>query len=228
MAAGYLWQSLVGQHVRFPSKWWNGARSPAMGMDEEQPSSTSRNHHHHRWMYIASHRVQGHAFLNKLVPKRDCSGKLLLHIVVQDLVTWKPVQDIVIGCFHSNARGARRTPQAIVENEHCREVYMAVRKRCDEVSVVDCLLTEEGEALEHVARDSPLMGSRHQVTNLNLKAIFGDEPPRRTVFLLEHELHSKLIEAAAAAEQQQQVVPIQQPPALLLVNEFCFDPVVDI
>jgi hypothetical protein len=204
MSAGYLWQCLVGQHVRFPDTWWKGARAPPMGMDGP-----------YRWMYIARHRVQSNLSFNNLVRRRNSSGRLVLHIIVRDLVTWKPVQDIVIGCFHSNARGVRDTEQALPKYEDCREIWMAIRKRCDDVSVVDCLLTE-GERLEQCARESPLMGSRRHVTNVNIRVIFGDDPPKRTVFILESELYERLVVAAE--------LPNKRPPALILLQEFFPDP----
>jgi hypothetical protein len=172
--AGILWQSLVSQHVRFSSKWWNGARAPPMGVAEPQ-----------MWNYTGRHRVKGNRLINGLVRNRGSTGQLLLHIIVRDIMTLDPVQDISIGCFHPNARGVRRTPAFDPFLEDCRDIWLALRRRGDDASVVESLLKrqhdDDGDA-------SPL-GGKHDVDNSNMRAVFGEAPPVQTVFVVETELY---------------------------------------
>mmetsp|Transcript_21109 Transcript_21109/g.29818 ORF Transcript_21109/g.29818 Transcript_21109/m.29818 type:complete len:739 (+) Transcript_21109:368-2584(+) len=203
--AGILWQNIVGQHVRFPAKWWNGARSPPMGVEEASQQG---------WKYVARHNVKKNPTFMKLVRNRSAPGRLLLHVVVRDLMTWKPVQDIVIGCFHPNARGIRKVDKADPAQEKCRDVWLAIRKRSREgsVSLIDPLLTK-GKSLKK-ANDSPL-GNRKAVTNVNMRAVFGDKPPLSTVYILESELYDKMREAEENASMSKSA-------ALILLEEFLF------
>jgi hypothetical protein len=127
-SAGLLWQTIVGEHVRFPKHWFeDGQRVPLMGSLPRQPaagedgsgspplplpSPSSSSSHHKEWMYIAKHRIQGNPTLSKIVRPRlgrnshttsnriKCNGRLLLHFIIQDQQTWTPLVDLVIGCFH--------------------------------------------------------------------------------------------------------------------------------
>ena len=166
--AGLLWQTLTSQHVRFPSHWWDGARSPQMGMMEDYSGNGKA---HCDWKYIARHRVYSNPQLKRLVRNRASPGRLLLHIVVRDLMTHLPVQDIAIGCFHPNARGVRKTEEPNPNEEECREVWMAIRRRSDDgaVSAVDRYLTR-GRSLEEISQNSPLSG-KPRVSNQNMRAV---------------------------------------------------------
>lgn len=166
--AGLLWQTLVSKHVRFPGHWWDGARSPQMGMMEDYSGNGKA---HCDWKYLARHRVYSNPQLKRFVRNRASAGRLLLHIVVRDLMTYLPVQDIAIGCFHPNARGVRKTENPDRNEEDCREVWMAVRKRCEDgsVSAVDRYLTR-GRGIEEVAQASPLSG-KPRVSNQNMRAV---------------------------------------------------------
>jgi hypothetical protein len=177
--AGFLWQSLVGQQIRFPRQWWGGARTPPMGAKSDA-----------KWQYLGRYKVQSNKPLNNMVRSRVAPGRLLLHIVVQDLMTWKPVQDVVIGCFHPNARGIRGTEHADPKEESNRDIWLAVRRRSDAVSAVDSLLMV-GKSWEASANASPL-GPRQRVANDNVRAVFGEEPPVETVFALESDLYQQL------------------------------------
>lgn len=175
-----LWQSLVGQQVRFPSRWWNGARTPPLGvLAGDAP-----------WQFLGRHPVRSNSGLNELVKNRSSPGRLLLHIIVLDLVSLRPLQDIAIGVFHPNARGIRTTFQADYDQEKNRDVWIAVRKRLDAASAVDSLLSR-GQPWEHHAWKSPL-GRRRRVTNDNVRAVFGEEPPLETLFVPESELYERL------------------------------------
>ena len=176
--AGMLWQSLVGQQVRFPSRWWNGARSPPVGANVNLP-----------WQYLGRYQVQNNRMLNKIVRNRSSAGRLLLHIVVLDLVTRRPVQDVAIGCFHPNARGIRTTNDSDPFQENTRDLWLAVRKHVDAVSVIDSLLSL-GESWR-LAWKTPL-GAKGRVTNQNVRAVYGERPPMETIFVPESELYERL------------------------------------
>jgi hypothetical protein len=166
--AGLLWQTLVSQHVRFPGHWWDGDRSPQMGMMEDFYGNGKS---YCSWQYISRNRVYSDPLLKRRCRNRASPGRLLLHVVVRDLMTHLPVQDIAIGVFHPNARGIRRQEAPDPRDEDCREVWMAVRKRAEDgsVSVVDRLLTN-GRTIEDVAQNSPLGGSP-KITNQNMRAV---------------------------------------------------------
>lgn len=186
--AGFLWQSLVGQHVRFPRHWWNGARGPSMGADRFVS-----------WQYLYRMSVPRHKILQKLVNNRASSGRLLLHMIVQDFMTHRPVQDIIIGCFHPNARGVRSTEQPDKSKELDRDIWMAVRKVND--SVLDSLWV----GLIH---KTPLGSGT--VDNTNVRVVFGDQPPLETIFIAENELYERLSNT------------LRKCPALQLLEEFVF------
>ena len=166
--SGCLWQTLVAQHVRFPTHWWDGSRSPQMGMLEDYYGNGKS---FCDWQYIARHRIRASPTYKKLVRNRAAPGRLLLHIVVRDLMTYQPVQDIAIGCFHPNARGIRRTDHPERKDEDFRELWMAVRKRSEDgaVSVVDRFLTK-GKCIEDISQNSPL-GYKPSISNLNMRAV---------------------------------------------------------
>jgi hypothetical protein len=171
--AGLLWQCLISQHVRLPSTWWNGARAPPMGIAERR-----------MWTYMGRHRVGGNQYLNDLVRSRGSAGRVVLHLVVRDIVTMAPVQDIAVGCFHPNARGIRTTTAFDPSIEDSRDIWVASRKRVDDVSLMESLLKLNEEDVS----DSPL-GGRHVVDNTNMRAVFGETAPVQTVFVLESELY---------------------------------------
>jgi hypothetical protein len=195
--AGHLWQSLVGHHIRFPSRWWNGARAPPLGMERPAP-----------WEYLgrfASHDKQ----LRRFVKNRAAPGRLLLHICMLDLVTCKPLQDIVVGCFHPSARGIRRTEHADSTWDDVRDLWLAIRKRSpDSVSVMDKHL----QLVERPTK-SPLGPRGGKLTNANVRAVFGEAPPVETLFVPESYLYELYM---AAAQKSNHRVP----PPLLLVQEF--------
>ena len=218
--AGFIWQSIVGQHIRFPSTWWNGARGPPInsGYDNNlrHPSDTNNI----PWMYFGRHTIPDHPVLNQLVKCRASAGRLLLHIVVQDLMTRTPIQDIVIGCFHPNSKGIRApNSPALKRYENSRDIWMAVRKRSHTaVAATDSLIYSpshwENPAIGNNRRTtasaynysisrSPL-GSGQRVTNQNVRAVFGDKAPLETIFLSEDELYERL--AARILQQQQNVL----------------------
>jgi hypothetical protein len=198
--AGFLWQSLVGQHIRFPAEWWGRASTPPMGARDDA-----------KWQYLGRYKVRSNKFLNESVLSRAAPGRLLLHIVVQDLMTWRPVQDVVIGCFHPNARGIRRTNNADSKEEMNRDIWLAVRRRSGLVSAVESLLMP-GTSWEQSTDASPL-GPRQKVANNNVRAVFGEEPPVETVFVLESDLYQRLSGVAVSPEKS---------PPLTLLEEYVF------
>jgi hypothetical protein len=208
MHAGFLWQSIVGQHVRLPSHWWDGARGPPLGQPDCQ------------WIYFGRETVKNHRVLNQLVKCRASGGRLLLHVIVQDLYTGTPVEDIAVGCFHPNAKGIRTTEQAYRSLEDCRDVWMGVRRRsADAVSAVDSLLFRQrdiGWDGSLVSR-SPLGPSR-RITNQNMRCVFGDKPPLETIFMAEDELYERLSLRTAQPNAPSAAVA----PSVAILQEFVF------
>ena len=198
--AGYLWQSLVGHHVRFPKHWFEGLRAPPMGTDSP-------------WRYVARLAVHNNAILNRLVRTRASPGRLLLHFIVRDLLTGMVVFDLAIGCFHPNAKAVRTMKRPEPKDEKCRHVWMSIRKVTGAVSLLDSMLCR-GKTLDEIARGSPLGNSRRDITNLNVRSIFGESPPIQTICIQEAELYQRMTSAS-------EVTPsIATAPALLLLQEF--------
>lgn len=204
--AGFLWQSIMGQHIRFPSSWWCGARAPPMGVGNIESC---------KWAYYGRHTVKDHFVLNQLHTGRGSPGKLLLHILVQDLLTRQTVQDIAIGCFHPNARGVRKSVRASSSLEDSRDLWLAVRKRNKtSVSAVDKVLSRYSQWGESGYTKSPL-GPEIRISNHNVRAVFGETPPLETIFLSESELYERL-SGRIAANKKNVVLP------LLMLKEFVF------
>lgn len=198
--AGYLWQSLVGYHVRFPKQWFGNLRAPPMGTNAP-------------WQYLARHSVNNNRVLNQLVRSRASAGRLLLHFIVRDLMTGMPVFDLVIGCFHPNSRGVRKTTRPDPKDENSRHVWMAIRKFTGAVSLMDGVLCG-GRKLEETARESPLGDSRRDVTNMNMRAVFGELPPVHTICMQESELYERLTLVGQSNPNASKA------PSLLILKEF--------
>jgi hypothetical protein len=205
-SAGFVWQSIVGQHVQFPSSWWSGARGPPIGEDGLP------------WIYFGRHTVKQDRVLNQLVKCRASGGRMLLHVVVQDLLTRTPVQDIAIGCFHPNAKGIRQGAQALKRLEDCRDIWMAIRKRSRQsVSATDSLLYSQSNwDGNHSMCRSPL-GPGQRVTNSNVRSVFGEKAPLETIFLSEDELYERL-----SSRIKQVTVDGAVSPPMAILQEFVF------
>lgn len=206
VSAGNLWQSLCSQHVRFPALWWDGTDKPTCG----PPMGVTKKH---PWTYLGRHRVQGDRKLNSLIGNRGSSGRLLLHLVVRDVMTLEPIEDICCGCFHPNARGVRTTERANPRMESCRDIWIAHRRRDggypssgsfnqhgnpdDNESTIESLLKHQlreqnekrlasgGTAMSMC---TPLGSPKQRINNENLRTVFGAKPPLFTVFVDESEL----------------------------------------
>mmetsp|Transcript_34627 Transcript_34627/g.83948 ORF Transcript_34627/g.83948 Transcript_34627/m.83948 type:complete len:608 (+) Transcript_34627:155-1978(+) len=197
--AGTLWQSLVSQHVKFPSKWWNGSRSPPMGLGERR-----------LWQYIGRHRVGGDQALNRMVFNRGAAGRILMHLIVKEESTMAPALDVAIGCFHPNARGVRTTTAFEPILEDCRDIWLATRRRFpDDLDVENSLRYHQEKSA--TLGDSPL-GPKHAVHNGNMRAIFGEKPPLHTIFVLESELKTALTDRQLANQDM--------PPSLVLLQRY--------
>jgi hypothetical protein len=149
------------------------------------------------WNYLGRHRVRSNAYLKGRIPNRGSAGRLLLHLVVRDIMTLAPVLDISIGCFDPNARGVRKTVSLDPALEDCRDIWLAIRRRGDDISVIESLLKHNGRLQQQQQQDdeeddanngSPL-GAKHAVHNGNMRAVFGETAPAQTVFALESELY---------------------------------------
>jgi hypothetical protein len=202
LKAGLLWQSLASQHVRFSALWYDGQEPacPPFGSSKKKP-----------WAYLGRHRVQGDYKLNSLIGNRGSSGRILLHLVVRDVVSLEPIEDICCGCFHPNARGIRTTKDYNPRSEDCRDVWIAHRRRAKEKRLLvqeddsdadsdtdsddEYAFTTIESLLRHQNKNrvdpSPLgaQGGKSAVSNDNLKFVFGSKPPVYTVFVLESDLY---------------------------------------
>jgi hypothetical protein len=202
-SAGFLWQSLVGQHIKFPTTWWNGARSPPIG-DEKSV-----------WIFYGRHTVAHNNVLNQLVRCRASAGRLLLHIIVLDVMSRAPMQDIAIGCFHPNSKSVRKTPSALRSLEDSRDIWMGVRKRTSHtVSAVDSLLYSQSN--DETCSRSPL-GPGQRITNNNVRTVFGEKPPLETIFMGDDELYERL-----ASRLMAPTFEVSVPPPLAILHEFVF------
>jgi hypothetical protein len=197
--AGLLWQSLVGQQVRFPTTWWNGARGPPMGIvdGDDAPAAPDA-----KWEYFGRTTVNGSRHLNRLVPNRGKPGRLLLHMVV--LEEGRPVADAAVGVYHPSARGIRPGESSARDLDRARTLWIALRKRS-----ASCALLE----LPHMQDLFPERGrtpleNRKRITNQNMRAVYGDQAPLETLFVPQQELELRLA---------------RPDPILALVREFVLD-----
>ncbi len=179
--AGFLWQSLVGQHVRFPYHWWNGLRGPPMSRrgnpeDESYP-----------WYHVGSCAVQNHKALQRIVRNRASPGRVLLHVLVRDALSGDIICDLAVGCYHPNARGIRMTQKADPMKKTTRHVWMAFRNRTRwSVAVIEQWIKSE------VQCRSPI--GKCPITNGNILFVYGENPPLETLYLSENslsELHGR-------------------------------------
>ncbi|KAL7484523.1 hypothetical protein ACHAW6_010164 [Cyclotella cf. meneghiniana] len=197
-AAGPLWRSLVGNHVRFPYAWDSILPSSSPPIDRPNLKWS-------KWYYVARHRVRGDRKLNSReygVRSRRSGGRILLNLVVRDMHTMNVCREIAVGCFHPNAKGIRKGDPS-PEVEDVREIWMAVRwvvgLNCTEPDLgvhhyeediecfIDSFLTQKRQVLDYYTMGSPL-GHRKAVSNENVRAVFGDQPPLQMVDLHEDEL----------------------------------------
>ena len=226
LAAGTVFQTLLGEQIRFPKTWFDGERTPYLLGDDINKKG--------EWSYVASVPVRSDRFLNKLIVKnRTKPGRIMLHVVVRDNLNWTPTRHIALGVYHPNARGIRETDDPVPGDESLRMVWMAVR-RCtgildeDDASYVaketdlqrriDTVLLQGG-SFETSCQPSPL-GGRHKVNNDNVRSIYGDEAPLETVFVSEKELYAILIKAAD--EQGMQNIKAKFSVALALLEQFVY------
>ena len=226
LAAGTVFQTLLGEQIRFPKTWFDGERTPYLLGDDINKKG--------KWSYVTSVPVRSDRFLNKLIVKnRTKPGRIMLHVVVRDNLNWTPTRHIALGVYHPNARGIRETDDPVPGDESLRMVWMAVR-RCtgildeDDASYVaketdlqrriDTVLLQGG-SFETSCLPSPL-GDRHTVNNDNVRSIYGNEAPLETVFVSEKELYAILIKAAD--EQGMQNIKAKFSVALALLEQFVY------
>mmetsp|Transcript_2181 Transcript_2181/g.3582 ORF Transcript_2181/g.3582 Transcript_2181/m.3582 type:complete len:545 (+) Transcript_2181:133-1767(+) len=181
LQAGILWQSLCSQHVRFPALWWDGQEraGPPLGCPERQ-----------LWSYLGRHRVKGDRKLNSLIGNRGSSGRLLLHLVVRDSMTFEPIEDVCCGCFHPNARGIRTTQAFNPQVEDCRDIWIGHRRRVrgECPSTIESVLRSHNKGRTFASPLGGEVSSSKDIHNGNLKAVFGEKPPLFTVFVTENDL----------------------------------------
>ncbi|KAL3800303.1 hypothetical protein HJC23_003599 [Cyclotella cryptica] len=223
-AAGPLWRSLVGNHVRFPYAWDSILPSTSPPIDRPNLKWS-------KWYYVARHRVRGDRKLNSReygVRSRRSGGRILLNLVIREMHTMNVCREIAIGCFHPNAKGIRKgDPSAEVED--VREVWMAVRwviamnstepelgvhhYEEDVECFLDSFLTQKRQVLDYHTMGSPL-GHRKTVNNENVRAVFGDQPPLQMV-----DLHDDEFAEILKANDYKKLSGL---PALMLLKLFLF------
>jgi len=223
--AGPLWRSLVGNHVRFPSRWDSLLPSTL-------PPIHSLNQKWSKWYYVARHRVKGDKRLNSRefgVRSRRTGGRILMKLVVRGMHSQQVCREIAIGCFHPNSKGVRKG-DPLPDAEDVREVWMAARWLMDvedlEPSldlriednnyegVVDNFLMQKKRTLDYGSMGSAL-GHRKAVNNENVRAqIFGDQPPMTTV-----DLHEDEVAEILKANGRKKLAVL---PALMLLKLFLF------
>jgi len=228
--AGQLWQSLVGQHVRFPKTWFNGARGPALGLKGPPPSRSMAKK---SWRYLGRYNVfleMGHnAVLHSLVRTRSSPGRLLFHMIVKNDDTSETIMDLAIGCFHPAARGVRKTAQAQASDKHVRDVWWAIRKHNNNHNQMSAACSKVERLLLRLQEYpnlappcySPLGPDGLTVDNNNVKAVFGDEPPLETMVVSEAELVQRLTTLEQKQRLQLSLVS-DLPMPLALLQEYSY------
>jgi len=224
--AGPLWRSLVGNHVRFPSKW-DSVLPPTA------PTNISQFQRWSKWYYVARHRVRGDKRLNSReygVRSRRSGGRILLRMVVRAPNTQLVCREIAIGVCHPNSKGIRKG-DPLPDLEDVRDVWMAVRwvvesyeeepptldlrpeGRGGYEGVLDNFLNQRRKTLEYSTMGS-VLGHKRDVNNENVRAVFGDKPPMTTVDLHEDEVADILKNNCSKK--------LASLPALLLLKLFLF------
>ena len=83
----------------------------------------------HSWKYVAIDYFFNNELLDDIVPERNSPGRLLLHLIItRNRVPHKPIQDVVIGCYHPHARYMVKKVR-VPEMKDCRVLWMAIRRR---------------------------------------------------------------------------------------------------
>jgi hypothetical protein len=183
--AGPFWRSLVGNHVRFPSKW-DGLLPPT------SPAIYGHDHKWSKWYYVARHRVKGDKRLNSMdfgVHSRRSGGRILMRMIIRGVETQQVFREIAIGCFHPNSKGIRKGDPSL-EAEDVREIWMSVRWLMDidaneprlDLSAegqhyegaVDNFLLQKKKSLDIVTMGSTL-GRRKAVNNGNVRAVSAEK-----------------------------------------------------
>ena len=131
-SAGLVWQSIVGEFVRFPKEWFGGeSRVP---LDITTPTDTdAASINNSNWKYVSRERYDNHPSLLSIVKHRTSRGRLLLHIMLLDTHATHNnynssacMMDIVIGCYHPS-HSQQNDDNA--NTSSYRNLWMATRHR---------------------------------------------------------------------------------------------------
>mmetsp|Transcript_7547 Transcript_7547/g.10725 ORF Transcript_7547/g.10725 Transcript_7547/m.10725 type:complete len:1036 (+) Transcript_7547:266-3373(+) len=183
--AGILWQSLVGQHVKLPSSWWNGARCPSMGISlidgKTVPSAN-------QWNYVDRNRFYENDVLDGLVLDKNSAGRLLLHLIVRKKSSALPLADIVVGCYHPCHNDVKATNAG-----ECRVLWLAISSKSGWNNNVFKTILGDRDIMKIKNKHSPLEEDK-PVDNMNLRAVFGDNPPVETVNIVDEDLNEQIKE----------------------------------
>jgi len=190
--AGLLWQSLVGEFVRFPKEWFGGKSRVPLDIDIKSP-----------WKYVCRESYTDHPSLLSIIKHHTSRGRLLLHVMIVDSSAC--IMDIVIGCYHP-------LPQDKVTST-CRYLWMAIRHRSSQINhPIESLISPNIDD----SMISPIIGgTKKDVNNSNIRSIFGDKPPLHTVRIPQSTLMDVLRSKYCIHESKSKITP-----AMTLLCEF--------
>jgi len=155
--------------------------------------------------------------LASLVPHLSC-GRLLLHILVRDDVTNIVKSDIVIGCFHPDYKHGPVSKSSQGGKEKL-DVWMAFRRHDGALSTstasIEAALVGEDVAMEELAKTSPL--GVEALTDQDLVAVYGCEPPVDTVFLGENDLLEDVIFKSGGSSS---ISSARRPPSIIFLQQY--------
>lgn len=220
--AGLLWQTIVGTFVKFPTVWFDGSRTPEMGISNKGDIVP-------KWNFLCLLRIQDR-IMSSYIKDRRSSGKLMLHVIITDAEE-NEIRDIAIGCFHPKARGVYSNNRYIEQNlediltdDSFRDVWMAVRKRCgnNEKNIgskstwIERFLTS-GQSIDIVGRESPISHHKKSINNDNVRSVFGHGAPKETILLSKANFKEFMQETETDMEGDDQASP-----TILLLKRFLY------
>jgi len=220
--AGLLWQTIVGTFVKFPTVWFDGSRSPEMGI-------TKRGDVIPNWKFLSLLRIQD-TIMSSCVRDRRSSGKILLHVIITDAED-NEIRDIAIGSFHPKARGVysnnryvEQNLQDVLTDDSFRDVWMAVRrnnglsqnKRANTSSWIERFLTSE-QSVTDIGRDSPISDHKKSINNNNVRSVFGHASPKETILLSKENFQKFMEDAEAEMDADDETSP-----TILLLKKFLY------
>ena len=172
--AGKVWQSLIGQFIRFPPDW------KLQDMFNNSAVTTTKSNT--QWKYISRSKIRASEILNEIVPNPCSPGRVLLHISVKDLSSSEVSQEFVIGVSHPKHILDQR--RMIDIDDDTRLVWMALREKNEGLGYDDCTMLHGsssksmsllrpllGKGYEDGGKLSPLGNKKSLVSNNNIRTV---------------------------------------------------------